>query len=103
MKLAEYQDQNPRRPNPSVTCNALYKTARNINCYLTPSQAIQLAQHLLGEAQCLLDNDVTDGTVQLWNQGEASEKLHCGLIEARKGPRRKTTADGSVGNGETSA
>lgn len=93
MKIADFLVQGPKRDNPAVTCNALYKTAQNVNCYLTPSQAIQLARHLLQEAQCLLENDVTDGAVQVWNQGEMNERLYCGLIAARKGPRRKKPKD----------
>lgn len=93
MLLAEFlsEESNPhsKHGNPHVNCNALYKTRTNINCYLTASQAIEHARHLLEKAQLLLDNDVEDGVVHVWNQGESSERLNVGLNQARKGPRRK--------------
>jgi hypothetical protein len=75
-----------------VECNALYKTKENVNCYLTPSQAMEFARHLLEKAQLNLDYKISDAVVQVWNQGEDNEKLYFGLIEGRKGPRRKKSS-----------
>jgi hypothetical protein len=66
----------------------VYKTAENINVYLTPCEAIQLARNLLMKAQLILDEGITDAAVQIWNQGSDNETLRVGLIKARKGPRR---------------
>ena len=49
--------------NPSVTCNALNKTATSFNCRLRPNEAIQLARNILQKAQLILEEDITDGTV----------------------------------------
>lgn len=93
MQLAEFLSHadNPHSQagNLGVVCNALYKTKQNLNCYLTPTQAISLARHLLEKAQLLIDNEVEDAVIQIWNQGEHNEKLHLGLTKARKGPRKK--------------
>jgi len=94
MLLSEFLDQesNPhsKAGNPSVKCNALYKTKNNFNCYLTASQAIQHARHLLEKAQLILDNQIDDAVIQVWNQGESNERLYLGITKARKGVRRKT-------------
>jgi hypothetical protein len=91
--LSEYLDHkgnaHSEKGNPHVKCNAMYKTRSNFNCYLTPSQAIEHARHLLEKAQLILDNDITDAVVQVWNQGANTETLYFGLTQARKGPRRK--------------
>lgn len=87
--LADKSNQHSKDGNPSVTCNALYKTKDNLNCYLKPSQAITLARHLLAKAQVILDNNIEEAVVQLWNQGESNETLYLGLTKARKGKRRK--------------
>ena len=55
-----------------MACNALYKNANNFNCYLTPPQAIALAQHLVQKAQLILDENLADAAVQLWNKGTAA-------------------------------
>lgn len=93
MHLSDFlaDDQNPHSQagNPCVVSNALYKTRQNFNCYLTPSQAIELARHLLAKAQIILDNDIQDTAIQVWNQGEHSERIYLGLTKARKGGRRK--------------
>ena len=73
--------------NLAMTCNALYKSAVTVNCYLTCTQAITLAQHLLFKAQAILDNGLEDAAVHLWNT--SGERLHVGMTKARKGPRRK--------------
>jgi hypothetical protein len=75
--------------NPRVKCNAVYKTRSSFNCYLTPSQAIEHARHLLHKAQLILDNNITDAVVQVWNKGEQGENLYFGLTQARKGKRKK--------------
>jgi hypothetical protein len=99
MLLSEYtKSDHPKQRNPVVECNALYKTEENLNCYLTPAQAIALARNLLEKAQLILDQKLEDAAVQLWNQGKENERLYCGLIQARKGPRRgrpqpKSTAE----------
>jgi hypothetical protein len=78
-----------RQGNPHVECNALYKTGANVNCYLKPGQAIELARHLLQKAQLILDHLLEDDVVHVWNQGTDNEKLYVGLNTARKGPRRR--------------
>ncbi|HJT77458.1 MAG TPA: hypothetical protein VJ739_09680 [Gemmataceae bacterium] len=94
MQLSEYLAQpgnsHAEQGNPHVECNALYKRRENFNCYLTASQAIECARHLLEKAQLILDNGIDDAVVQVWNKGEHNEKLYFGLTEARKGRRRNT-------------
>lgn len=94
MQLSEFLTQSGNshtvEGNPVVACNALYKNADNFNCYLTPSQAITLAQHLLQKAQLILDEKLEDTAVQVWNKGADNEKLYCGLVKARKGPRKSS-------------
>ena len=85
--LANQPPESPVRKNPKIQCNAIYKTGKSFNCYLTSSQAIEHACHLLQKAQAIIDNDI-DAVVQVWNKGERNEKLYCGLIQPRKGPRR---------------
>lgn len=75
-----------------VKCNAVYKAKANFNCYLTPAQAIEVAQNLLSKARILIDHQIEGAVVQLWNKGESSETLYFGLTNARKGPRRKAKA-----------
>jgi len=92
MQLSEFLSQggnaHKEQGNPVVSCNALYKNADNFNCYLTPSQAIALAQYLLQKARLILDEGLENTAVQMWNKGAANEKLYFGLIQARKGPRK---------------
>ena len=87
--LAQEGNDHSVQGNPGVECNALYKTKQNLNCYLTPSQAMEFARHLLEKSQLILDNGIEDTVIQVWNQGEANEKVYFGLTKARKGPRRK--------------
>jgi len=87
--LATKDHPHAKQGNPHVVCNALYKTGKNINYLLTPSQAIEHAQNILQKAQLILDHDLDDAAVHVWNQGDANEKLYVGLNTARKGPRRK--------------
>jgi hypothetical protein len=91
MRLSDYlaspNNTHKRQGNPAVTANALYKTENSFNCYLTANQAINLAQNLLMKARLLLDGGISDGAVQIWNEGE-SEVVRCGLTKARQGPRR---------------
>ena len=77
-----------KQGNPVVACNALYKAEDNVNCYLTPAQAIALARNLLQKAQLILDEKIEDAAVHMWNKGKYNEKLYCGLNIARKGPRK---------------
>jgi hypothetical protein len=86
--LADKDSAHRKQGNPHVVCNALYKGEENVNCYLTPAQAIELARNLLQKAQLILDEKLEDAVVHLWNQGKANERLYCGLNQARKGPRR---------------
>ncbi|MCE5267761.1 MAG: hypothetical protein LLG00_07735 [Planctomycetaceae bacterium] len=87
--LAERDNEHSQRGNPAVRCNALYKTARTFNCYLTASQAIEFARHLLAKAQLVLDNRIEDAAIQVWNTGQQGETIRLGLAKARKGGRRK--------------
>jgi hypothetical protein len=87
--LARAGNRHKEEGNPHVTCNALYKKANNFNCLLTPSQAIQHAQQLLQKAQLILDEGIEDAAVHVWCVGPTSERLNCGLNQARKGGRRK--------------
>ncbi|WP_144059883.1 hypothetical protein [Rhodopirellula sallentina] len=86
---ADEENDHKLQGNPKVQLNALYKTRDNINAQLTATQAIQLAQHLLQKAQIIIDNELSDATVHLWNQGSENETFYCGLTKARKGPRRE--------------
>jgi hypothetical protein len=88
MLLSMYHAQNGKDKNPSVQCNALSKTAKSVNCNLTPSQAEELAAYLLEKAKVIVENHIEDAAVQVWNVGVDSERLSIGLIKARKGPRR---------------
>jgi hypothetical protein len=92
MQLSEYLSQpgnaHTEQGNPVVACNALYKAEENFNCYLTPAQAISLARNLLQKAQLILDKNLEDAVVHMWNKGKSNEKLYCGLNQARKGPRK---------------
>jgi hypothetical protein len=88
--LAGKRNAHKKQGNPVVACNALYKTEKNVNCYITPSQAIALARNLLQKAQLILDENLKDAVVHLWNQGKENERLYCGLNHARKGPRKGT-------------
>ena len=101
VKLSEFlaQPDNPhsQEGNPRVQCNALYKTRKNFNCYLTASQAIRLARYLLEKAQLILDNGIEDAVVHAWNKDENNEKLYLGLNEARKGKRREKSRPHSSG------
>ena len=87
--LSKHDNEDKREGNPRVRCNALSKTQKSFNCQLTPDQAADLACYLLQKAQLLRRHGIEDGAVQLWNVDEHSETLSVGLIEARKGPRRK--------------
>ena len=93
MKLADWQKQvgkaDPRRRNPVVACNALYKTSTSVNCYLTASQALELSRNLLLEAQIILDAGLEDAALQVWNSGRANMNLRCGLIPATRGRRKR--------------
>jgi hypothetical protein len=93
MHLSEYQAQKGNRyaqeGNPSVRCNALSKTRKSVNVYLKPVQAIEFARHLLQKAQLVLQENIEDAVVQVWNVGEDNESLSIGLTQARKGRRRK--------------
>lgn len=86
--LADTTNPHREQGNPSVECNALYKAIDSLNCYLTPTQAIELAQNLLQKAQLILDNNIEDAVVHVWNKGQANEKVYCGLTKRRKGPRK---------------
>lgn len=93
MLLADFKadpdNEHKRQGNGRVECNALYKKEDNFNCKLTPSEAMELARHLLQKAQLILDMQLEDAAVHLWNTGKDDERLYVGLDEARKGPRRK--------------
>ena len=93
MKLFDYKatpdNADKRQGNPTVKANALYKTENSFNCYLTVSQAMNLAENILMKARLILDEGISDAAVQLWNAGN-SEAISCGLIEARQGPRRSS-------------
>ena len=87
--LADKENSHKKQGNPSVKCNALYKKTENINCLLTPAQAIALARNLLQKAQLILDENLEEAAVHMWNQGKDNEKLYCGLNKLRKGSRKK--------------
>src|SRR5688572_13906968 len=93
MKLADYladkKNEHSTDGNPSVKCNSLGKTPKSFNCQLTPEQAIDLARFLLDKAQLIRRCKIDDAAVHLWNVGEDSETVSVGLIQERKGPRRK--------------
>jgi len=52
-----------------------------------PQVAITAA-HLLEKARMIIDNDIEDAAVHIWNKGTNSEKLYVGLMTARNGSRR---------------
>jgi hypothetical protein len=87
--LADKENPHKKQGNPSVKCNALYKKAENLNCLLTPAQAIALARNLLQKAQLILDEQLQDAAIHVWNTGKDNEKLFCGLNKVRKGPRKR--------------
>lgn len=105
MKLSEYLaqvgNQHTQQGNPHIKCDALYKTAKSLNCHLTPTQAIEFARCLLQKAQLILENNIEDANVQVWTAGEHKKSLYFGLTVAskaqqhkkashrKKGPRRK--------------
>jgi len=90
--IADKDNPHTKEGNPSVKCNMLSKTSKSFNCYLKPVEAIALARHLLSKAQIILESDISDGVVHLWNVGELNEKIGCGLNKARKrGNRRAAT------------
>jgi hypothetical protein len=95
--LAQKDNPHSEQGNPVVACNALYKADENFNCYLTTAQAIALARNLLQKAQLIIDGNLEDAVVHMWNKGRDNEKLYCGLNQRRKGPRRKN------GKGRTTA
>ena len=86
--LAQPDNSHSMQGNPVVECNALYKTNENLNCYLTASQAVTLARNLLQKAQLILDENLENAVVHVWNMGKENEKLYCGLNKGRQGPRR---------------
>jgi hypothetical protein len=92
MNLSDYlaipTNAHKQQGNPVVKVNALYKKEGNFNCYLTVSQAMNLAQNLLMKARLIQEERIDDAVVHLWNTGRDSEKLRCGLNKARRGPRR---------------
>lgn len=73
----------------TVKCNAISKTPNSFNINLTPSQAIKVATNILNMASVIMDEGIEDGAVQLFSIGPDAERLMCGLIQARSGPRRK--------------
>jgi hypothetical protein len=92
MHLAEFlsdpNNEHSVQGNPPLKCNALYKAEDNFNCYLTVSQAIAFARNLLLKAQLILDKNLDDAVVHVWNKGKSNEVLRCGLNKSRKGPRK---------------
>ena len=94
--LAQEGNAESVQGNPGVTCNALNKTEKSFNCNLTVPQAVALARHLLQKVQIILDADLEDAVVQVYNIGLDNERLSCGITKARKGPRRKKKPAGSV-------
>lgn len=92
MFLADENNSHKLQGNLKVRCNALYKNRDNVNALLTAGQAIELAYNLLRKAQIIIDHDLSDAAVHLWNQGSENERLYCGLNTARKGPRRKKSS-----------
>lgn len=88
--LATPNNTHKQQGNPSVKANALYKTRDNFNCYLTATEAMHLAENLLMKARLILDEEIDDAVVHLWNQGQHRETLRCGLNKSRRGPRRRT-------------
>jgi hypothetical protein len=85
--LADPENEHKTQGNPKVRSNALHKTGQSFNCYLTASQAIEHARNLLQKAQLILDHDLEDAVVHVWNT--SGEKLYVGMTHARKGTRRK--------------
>lgn len=79
--------RNKEERNVKIRCNALYKVADSFNCKLKAADAVRLARAILQKAQILLDEDLGDGVVHLWNKGRDSEVLYCGLGSGRKGER----------------
>ncbi len=86
--LASEHNLDAQQGNPSVRCNAIYKTSKSFNCNLTPTQAIEFARYLLQKAQLILDANIEDAVVQVWNAGN-STTLSFGLTKAVKRHRRK--------------
>lgn len=93
MLYAEFDSLNdPRDKDVSLKCNSLSKTEKSFNCKLTIPQAIRLATTILQKTQILIDEEIPDGAVKLWNIGSGNRSLLCGLDPASKpenGARRK--------------
>jgi hypothetical protein len=77
MKLSDYlampNNAHKEQGNPGVEVNALYKTGNNFNCYLTATQAMNLAENLLKKARLIQEEGIDDAIVHLWNQGLQEE------------------------------
>ncbi len=61
--------------DPGVKVNALYKSEKSINCYLTPTQAMELSEALLTKARLILEEGVDDAAVQLWVRGRITRSF----------------------------
>ena len=99
MHLAEYLSEptnaHSEQGNLVVTCTGLDRSEGGFNCYLTPLQAISLAQDLFRKAKLIIDEKIDDALVHVWNKGKANRKLCCGLDAAQKdvaGPAEKPNA-----------
>jgi hypothetical protein len=73
----------------SHRCNFLSKTSKSFNCKLTVPQAIKLATSILSRAQILIDEEIPEGAVKLWNVGEGNGSLLCGMDPASKSTNRR--------------
>jgi hypothetical protein len=71
-----------------VKCNSLYVKNGNFNCYLTPSQAVQVAHNILEKAQLILDHEIEDTGVRLWVANPKSGRVYFGLTKLTANPRK---------------
>jgi hypothetical protein len=96
MTLSEFT-ADPNNPHAvegqlPLETNALYKAEDNFNCYLTVTQAMNLAENVLRKARMIQEHGLDDAAVAIWNTGRDNETLKFGLQKARQGGRRSDAA-----------
>jgi NAD-dependent DNA ligase len=73
----------------AVEVSAVCKTSESFDCYLSVTQAMRLAQHLLMKAELIQEEGRADSVVHLSNPGPENERLYCRLHDAREGFQRE--------------
>jgi hypothetical protein len=81
-----YTASDPR--NRSVKCEYVYRSAKSLNCCITPSLAIKHANHILEIAKDLLSDGIEDMGVHIYSIGPGMS-LGCGTTQLPKKGRSK--------------